>query len=94
MGQYKSKPKPDRGPVEKAEVDKNKAGGSVSDKQQNGGQEQAKTEESAMTVQQRNRLATANNKSKNKRTSFYETVDASEVLPYLIIGELLWHCSH
>ena len=35
------------------------------------------------------RNGTATEKKTKKRTSFYETVDASEVLPYLIIGEFL-----
>ncbi len=56
---------------------------------QQNGNSSAAPDEGAVT----RRNGTAEDKKIKKRISFYETVDASEVLPYLIIGEHALCCS-
>lgn len=87
MGQRKSKPKPDSESQKKVTVESNADGGNTDQHQNGGGPEQTKTEGDDVIVQQRKNGEGAARVSKRKRTSFYETVDASEVLPYLIIGQ-------
>ena len=87
MGQRKSKPKRDPAPKTKVAVEST-AGEESTDQQRNGGgPEQTKTGDGALSVRNRNNGEETAKKSRRNRTSFYETVDASEVLPYLIIGQ-------
>jgi len=49
----------------------------------------SKESETKVESNQSNGEAKLSHRRKEKRMSFYETVDASEVLPYLIIGNYL-----
>jgi hypothetical protein len=49
------------------------------------GQSNGKPDSGAVTERTK---VSAREKLGERRTSFYETVDASEILPYLIIGKL------
>ena len=84
MGLAKSKPK--SGPsTTPGKVTSGRNGGGNAGRQRNGAPESAGNGGGELIVRQKNGGLSAANKSR-KRTSFYETVDASEVLPYLIIG--------
>lgn len=76
MGQSKSKPSKSSS---KITADKEEVTKKVSSDDMNG------TSNLSVTTRQKRKPG----ELKKNRISFYETVDASEVLPYLIIGKLL-----